>query len=924
MKTDTKSLSEVVVTGFGGSQIKREMTGNIARVKGKDIEFMPTPSVDAALQGRASAATGVIRAFIDKTTQVVQGRFSDRLTAARSKVTTASKAITAAKNDPTYKANQEIIKQTQSQIAGYNKQISRIRLDTQSIDAEIQGYQNNIKAIQEGISNQYDKQISDLKTQIDDARRNIEISFDRPIEALQKEINDIQKRVEEEFSRPLEDLQEALSDIEREIDIQFGRPIEGLQRESAGLSDELSYIDNISQSINDKYDAQEKALQQIKSANEDISNIEKQRLSIADALTSGDIAAASRAIQEARAQAAARAQENAGGVIDAARNAELQGVRSARGRTRKELEERQRSIEAQIKEIENARYAYEIEKDVLGIKDQIYALEEQRKDALLAIRPIQDEILKLEKDRELALDAIIKKEEQVLKLEQERAAAMAQAQAKIEAEEAKIKDAEFRKAALDKQIADLEAKILKAEQDLKYQKAVDDLEAADLEIEKLQSELDAANDAIAALEAAMAAEIEEATKDAVKALYDAELALAEAFLKAIDKSGDFKKSLNDAKNAAAEAAESIAKMFSAATGSAGDGATTRVMTGAELTASRGYISSSYFAGGNRPEIAGTNAQSGSKANPIAQLADSLKSAKEPAEAVAKAQEFFAKSTVTSEPLQKNIAAYLKAQSSDIKTMADAYKIIIDLLMIIAPLVKSYSSDVVSSVTSLNPQPSLWERIKDFVSQGVERVNAYVQGLQAALGAANSISSAIASLDRTVTTTHIIKTINISEDANVGLGSGSSSGSGKGFMYGGKIKPMAFGGRIGSDSVPAMLTPGEFVMNKAASKSFGPLLNALNESKYPSMIAKKMSEVGQSQNFVSQSYNQPTYSTSNPTTVITPVQNNMSSMSDNSNTVYNYSVGINVGGTSASPDRIAKAVLNEIKYIDSQRIRGQRK
>ncbi len=54
MKTDTKSLSEVVVTGFGGSQIKRELTGNIARVKGKDIEFMPTPSVDAALQGKAA------------------------------------------------------------------------------------------------------------------------------------------------------------------------------------------------------------------------------------------------------------------------------------------------------------------------------------------------------------------------------------------------------------------------------------------------------------------------------------------------------------------------------------------------------------------------------------------------------------------------------------------------------------------------------------------------------------------------------------------------------------------------------------------------------------------------------------------------------------------------------------------------------
>lgn len=54
LKTDIKSLSEVVVTGFGGAQIKRDLTGNIARVKGREIEYTPNPSVDAALQGRAA------------------------------------------------------------------------------------------------------------------------------------------------------------------------------------------------------------------------------------------------------------------------------------------------------------------------------------------------------------------------------------------------------------------------------------------------------------------------------------------------------------------------------------------------------------------------------------------------------------------------------------------------------------------------------------------------------------------------------------------------------------------------------------------------------------------------------------------------------------------------------------------------------
>jgi TonB-linked SusC/RagA family outer membrane protein len=53
LSSDTRSLNEVVVTGYG-SQIKRDLTGNIAQVKGTEIQNMPVASVDAALQGRAA------------------------------------------------------------------------------------------------------------------------------------------------------------------------------------------------------------------------------------------------------------------------------------------------------------------------------------------------------------------------------------------------------------------------------------------------------------------------------------------------------------------------------------------------------------------------------------------------------------------------------------------------------------------------------------------------------------------------------------------------------------------------------------------------------------------------------------------------------------------------------------------------------
>jgi TP901 family phage tail tape measure protein len=130
----------------------------------------------------------------------------------------------------------------------------------------------------------------------------------------------------------------------------------------------------------------------------------------------------------------------------------------------------------------------------------------------------------------------------------------------------------------------------------------------------------------------------------------------------------------------------------------------------------------------------------------------------------------------------------------------------------------------------------------------------------------------------------------------------------GKMYGGKIENMnmggmvpkyfANGGRMGSDTVPAMLTPGEFVMNKQATKSFGPLLSMLNESKYPSMIGSSYDGKGSSGGI-------------------------MTSVSDNSSKVYNYNVGITVPQSNANPNDIARAVIGQIKYIDNQRIRGQR-
>jgi TP901 family phage tail tape measure protein len=215
------------------------------------------------------------------------------------------------------------------------------------------------------------------------------------------------------------------------------------------------------------------------------------------------------------------------------------------------------------------------------------------------------------------------------------------------------------------------------------------------------------------------------------------------------------------------------------------------------------------------------------------------------------------------------------------------------------ILKNYNETtdkIVSSVKYLGQTADAWEanRIK------IEAANAQLEftknNIQTAKTAAEGILAAWSQIkSKVITITTVYQTAGAPPKTK---------------MYGGKINPMsmggvvpkyfASGGRIGSDSVPTMLTPGEFVVNKAASKRFGPLLESLNESKYPSMIGVGNSGYG------------------------TPVNSMSSSVSDNSTAVYNYSLGFNINGSNSNANDIAKAVMKEIKNVDAQRIRGQRR
>ena len=129
--------------------------------------------------------------------------------------------------------------------------------------------------------------------------------------------------------------------------------------------------------VNEKYDERIKALDKVSKINDKLAKQQKAQLSIADALSQGDIAAAARAVQEQRAQEAQQAIEDQKTALEEQRQISLGRLTASSGLTRAELETKiadtkQLIFDLEEKTLEPAQRALELATNIK--EDQIAAL----------------------------------------------------------------------------------------------------------------------------------------------------------------------------------------------------------------------------------------------------------------------------------------------------------------------------------------------------------------------------------------------------------------------------------------------------------------------------------------------------------------------------------------------------------------------
>ena len=183
--------------------------------------------------------------------------------------------------------------------------------------------------------------------------------------ALQEHLIDMQhiptfKKYNDELLKQ----QIALEGINAEIKEITDTEIVPLQDQMRLNDYELQQIALAEDEINSKYDEQAKALEKIKTINEDIAAAQKNRLSLADALSRGDISAAAGIVQDERARQASQGMNTMSTALTNSRDQQINAL------GRNDLEKQNKLIQMEIARIQKEKL-WDLEKEATKIQNVI-------------------------------------------------------------------------------------------------------------------------------------------------------------------------------------------------------------------------------------------------------------------------------------------------------------------------------------------------------------------------------------------------------------------------------------------------------------------------------------------------------------------------------------------------------------------------
>ncbi len=593
------------------------------------------------------------------------------------------------------------------------------------------------------------------------------------IDGVNKKYDDIIKGIQDNIKtmeKTIKGYQKDIDSKEKTLKEQFTDKIDAFNKENQALSNDLAIMDKAAEDINEKYDKQVEALQKVNELNQQIVESQGQQLNLADALTSGDIAAAARVAQEMRASSAANQGDALMQGLENARTNELDSLTNADGKTRKQITERQFEISQEIYKLETDPKRLEIERQILDLK------------------------------------ALITAEQEKIVLEQE----------KIDAQEEK------RTEELRNQQALYDAAVLKLNEQLKIEEANEKVQA------KILEDLEKQDEELASQEAYLVAIAEEA------------IAIDDTTGMTLQKWEETKDKVKDIK----ELAEAYAIALAAADKSAATTATSwsgildtinkipkSVTTDSIINEIRNitenitqYVTTVYVDGGNNGN-SGNNGNNGNNGN----------------------------SGNTNQAPGKAWISDGKGGWTKPPKPGDDYEW---------------------------DDNNGWTKKVNNTNTGDKTTSEQNAADAAAAKAEADRLAAEAAAKKTADALAAQKAADAAADATNALLNGGAWWNGTNYYRakGGLINPMKFamgGFAKGTDTVPAMLTPGEFVMSKYAVDSYGvDNLKLINSGKSPT------------------------------------------------GSVYNNTYALTVNAkTDASPNEIAQAVMSTIKQVDDRRIRG---